>query len=183
MGPRGNRGLPAQADVRLDALALGEGHDLAHVLAARGAAASAGPRARVRAPWAMPWVSDSEKKPPLRPDAPNAMVSASDETMSADGSWACASIAAHSPVSPPPTTSTSQACPRTSGAARHGGIGAGRSRTVAERQSRRASAVRMLGWVMRRSSVLRAQDDGTLRRPRQVSTPRAAADVGRCPGR
>ena len=50
----------------------------------------------------MPCVSDSEKNPPLRPDAPNATVSASTTTMSADGSVARASMAAHRPVSPPP---------------------------------------------------------------------------------
>ena len=98
-------------------------------------------------PWAIPWVSDSEKKPPLRPEAPKAMLSASTRTTSADGSFVRASIAAHRPVSPPPTTSTSQEVPPTSGGA--GGGAPGRSVQKGwGTASRRASAVRRLGWVI-----------------------------------
>ena len=58
-------------------------------------------------PWPSPCVREAEMKPPFRPDAPKPMSCDSMSMMSDEGSEILASIAAQSPVRPPPTTSRS----------------------------------------------------------------------------
>ena len=70
-----------------------------------------------RIPLARPWVRLASQKPPLRPLAPKATVSASSTATRSAGSVSVSAIAVHSPVNPPPTiaTSTSSASPASSG--------------------------------------------------------------------
>ena len=73
-------------------------------------ASSSGQRAR---PLPIPWVSEAEQKPPLRPDAPNASRSPSSRTTRLPSSAACS--APHRPVRPPPTTTRSASSRPSSG--------------------------------------------------------------------
>ena len=68
-------------------------------------------------PLARPWVRLASQKPPLRPLAPNATVSASRTTTRNDGSVSVSAIAVQSPVNPAPMIATSAVVvvPRASG--------------------------------------------------------------------
>ncbi|CAB4759902.1 unannotated protein [freshwater metagenome] len=104
-------------------------------------------------PCATPCVRDSEKKPPLRPEAPKAISCPSSSTTSAAGSAAFASMAAHSPVSPPPTMRRSHDVAAVSGSQATGASG----RSVQKgRGAASASAVALDAWVvlMRRGRLL-----------------------------
>ena len=60
-----------------------------------------------RIPLARPWVRLASQKPPFRPLAPNATVSASRTTTRSAGSVSVSAIAVHRPVNPAPTIATS----------------------------------------------------------------------------
>ena len=75
-------------------------------------------------PFARPWVRLASQKPPFRPLAPNATVSASSTTTRRDGSVSVRAIAVHRPVNPAPmiATSASTRSPAFSGGSA-GGLG------------------------------------------------------------
>ena len=58
-------------------------------------------------PLARPWVRLASQKPPFRPLAPKATVSASRTATRSDGSVSVSAIAVQSPVNPAPTIATS----------------------------------------------------------------------------
>ena len=73
-----------------------------------------------RIPFARPCVSDASQKPPLRPLAPYATVSASRTTTRKAGSVSVRAMAVHSPVNPPPTITTSAVVSPARGASKAG---------------------------------------------------------------
>ena len=71
-------------------------------------------------PVGRPCVREASQKPPFRPLAPYDTVSASSTTTCSVGSVSVRAIAVHSPVNPPPTTTTSAPVSPASGASKLG---------------------------------------------------------------